>query len=298
MTIDISVIIPTRNRMDLLKDLLNSIKTHKPVKFNYEVIVINNGSSDSTISMVEETKKLFPVQLKILNEPMPGLHRCRNRGAKEAIGTVLGYLDDDMVVSSQWLTGADLVLQKKTDAVAGKILPLWRGEVPEWSHIIYDGKVCGYWGLLDLGEKQIPVKSDFIPGGNCFIRKEIVTKLKGFNPDGVPSELLKYRGDGETGFFRQFHKSGYRAMYDPVAMVRHIIGPDRLTLEYICNRSFRQGISDSYSKIRKEGIINNPFFMLIDDARKKGECYHREQVINDKKLFEWVLKKNYWDDHS
>ncbi|MBF0398847.1 MAG: glycosyltransferase, partial [Desulfobacterales bacterium] len=249
--------------------------------------------TDATRQVYEQLLPLFPVPLKYLFEPVPGLHNGRNTGAKEAKGSILAYLDDDMTVSEHWIRGVELIRQNQADAVAGKILPIWEGSIPEWAYIIYDGKISGHWGLLDLGKEMQIVKPDMIPGGNSFIKRQIVIDLKGFNPDGMPSELIKYRGDGETGFYNRFKAMNYVCMYDPIAVAHHMITKEKLTLEYICERSFRQGISASYSEIRKAGKLSDPIFLKINDAYKKGMIYHREEVIKDPSLLEWIIKDNY-----
>ena len=290
----LSVIIPTRNRAKYLKQLLLSLKKQDSVTFQWEVIVINNASTDRTKQMVQSLIKKYPVPLRCIYERRPGLHNGRNRGAIEARGKILGYLDDDMILSESWLKGIRLIEQKKADAVAGRIFPLWLGAIPPWADYIYDGKVSGYWALLDLGKRRKGIKSRLVPGCNYFIKRNLVKKLNGFHPDSMPAKRLKYRGDGETGFFKKFELSGYKAMYDPVATAYHIVDKTKLSLDYICQRAFRQGISQSFMEVREMGGIKDKYRMMIKDAALKGKLFHRESVLKDKKLLNWVLKDNYF----
>lgn len=290
----LTVIIPTRNRANHLLTLLDSLSAQHPVDFKWEVLVVDNGSEDHTITVCERKAVDFPVNLRCVSEEEPGLHRGRNRGAKEAQGKILGYLDDDMQLAPTWLQGVRLIRDGKADAVVGRIKPYFGAPVPDWADVIYDGKNCGFWGLIDLGDEPVDITGDRMAGGNSFIGREMVLELGGFNPDGMPPELLKYRGDGETGFYQKFERLGKKAMYDPVAEAIHIIPAERMTMEYICKRSFLQGISDSYTRIRKDKGIINPTYTEINDALIQGMLFHRNAVQEDPELLRWVLKKDYF----
>ena len=112
-------------------------------------------------------------------------------------------------------------------------------------------------GLLDLGTVKKIVRPTYVFGGNCFLPKSLIYSLGGFHPDGVPKGSSRYRGDGETGLMIKFENSGFRSLYDPRATAYHIIGADRLTIEYFCIRAFNQGISDSYTHIRNDLSIRS-----------------------------------------
>ena len=291
----LTVVIPTRNRADRLERLLKSLKRQQRVDFQWEVLVMDNGSSDHTVDVIQAFMPGFPVPLRRIYDDIPGLHRGRNGGAMNANGTIVGFLDDDMEVDGHWIQGARLIRDGTVRAVAGKILPVFEADVPDWAKVIYDGKTCGYWGLLDLGDAPCPVNADQIPGGNCFVDRQTVMEIKGFHPDGMPDSHARFRGDGETGFYRIFEKMGYAARYDPIALAYHAVPAARMTLAYIQERAFRQGISDSYSEIRSEGGLRDPLYHLINDAYLKGKLFHREEVRKDPDLLQWILRDNYLD---
>jgi glycosyltransferase involved in cell wall biosynthesis len=291
----LSVIIPTRNRVHLLKELIESLTRQRSVDFMWEVLIIDNGSTDTARSVWHRYKPFFPVPLRYLYEPNPGLHRCRNRGAKEAHGDIIAYLDDDMIVSKNWITGGDLILGNRAEAVVGKILPIWQDTVPDWAPLIYDGKTSGHWALLDLGDEPKKIEPDLAFGCNNFVKRKLVIDLKGFHPDGMPGDSIQYRGDGETGFYRQCAALGHRLMYDPGPIAHHVITPEKLTLDYVCERSFRQGISDSYAEIRETGGIKNHVFTKINNAYHRGKVFHQEKALNDASLLQWVLQPHYFD---
>ena len=90
----ISVIIPTRNRADLLNLALKSIVNQNTSSSEFEVLVINNGSNDHTSKIVNNYKKEL-LNLKEIYVPEPGLHNGRHAGMKEAKGNILVFIDDD-----------------------------------------------------------------------------------------------------------------------------------------------------------------------------------------------------------
>ena len=255
----LSVIIPTRNRAQRLADLLDSLAGQEPVPFEWEVIVVDNASMDSTAEVVRQKSENLSITIRYVREPRLGLHHGRHRGAKEARGTFLGYLDDDTIVTPSWVQGIRLLVQGQADAVVGRILPKWEAEPPNWLlDMIRDG-VCGYLSLLDLGTIARPVDPGLVWGCNFFIPRKLIFDLGGFHPDGMPTELLRYRGDGETALMRKFKEAGLKAYYDPRATAFHVIDASRLTVEYLCQRAYNQGISASFTEIRAaRGLPGSP----------------------------------------
>ncbi|MFC2066191.1 glycosyltransferase [Chloroflexota bacterium] len=340
-TMDITVVIPTRNRAKMLSGLLDSLRVQKPEELSWEVLVIDNGSTDDTSSMMKTKIAGFPVPLGYIHEPAFGLHNGRNRGAKEAKGKVVSYLDDDMVLDKNWIQGARLVLNGQAGLVGGRILPVWEGSVPDWVEVFFSnyqgGKVLTYLGLIDLGGEVKAVDAFHAFGGNCFVRKDVILELKGYHPDSLPQEFIRYRGDGEAGFARKFTQSELVSLYDPTALAYHRINTERLTVDYLCKRSYNQGISDSFTAIRREhklyGEPDNtsgaspgkfgkilrsvqifkgniyrrfiPRLRAIERVRaqtrksyEEGFVFHQREVRGDRKLLEWVLREDYMGENG
>jgi hypothetical protein len=80
----------------------------------------------------------------------------------------------------------------------------------------------------------------------------------GFHPDGMPDNLLHYRGDGESGLWMKMRIVGKTLWYSPTAIAYHIVPQSRMTVEYMQKRSFNQGVSQSFTDIRsKHGLYEN-----------------------------------------
>jgi len=330
----LSVIVPTYNRERMLCNAIDSIINQSLSKDNYEILVIDNNSSDDTKNIVNKYVKETS-NLKYLFEPIPGLLSGRHKGAKEAKGNILVFTDDDVIADNDWLKAiAETFKDTSVKIVGGRNLPIFETEPPGWINNIWQKKkdgnsYCGHLSLLDLQDKCKIIDISFVWGLNLSIRKETLLLLNGFHPDAYPWELRQYRGDGETGLGYKAKILGINAIYQPKALIYHYIPKDRMTIEYFKKRSYLQGISNSYTKIREQvGIFDNENIMKVFNIKKNiqkmkyiirqilyskssdqyikikiienkayqsGYEYHRREVMQKPELLEWVLKKDYWD---
>jgi glucosyl-dolichyl phosphate glucuronosyltransferase len=329
----LSVIIPTRNRGHFLQDAIGSILDQSLPAEYYEIIIVDNGSSDDTKTVVESLKSKNSKKIRYVHESEPGLHNGRHRGVREAVGDILVFVDDDIIADPIWL---EMILKTFNDSdvalVGGKVLPKWEGEVPPWIDVFKNkteyGWTIGYLSLLDFGNASKEIPGKFVFGCNFSIRKDVLYECGGFHPDGMPDELIQYRGDGETALAVAIQARGYRIIYEPKAAIYHRVPFERLTIEYFCQRAFNQGISESYTRIRHQyGLDEYPSRIIspksnilvkikklgrkyfskqmllkylmrsirkqVDYSREAGKEYHQMQVAQNQKILEHVLKKTY-----
>ena len=320
-----SVIIPTYNRSKLLKKSLNSIISQDFEPYLYEIIVVDNGSTDNTYDTVKSVAgKHTEHKIRFMRESEPGLHSGRHRGAFESEAEILIYVDDDIMATPNWLNAiVEAFEDPSVHVVGGPCLPIYEIDPPEWLVRFWrndNGRIsCGPLSLIQFYGNKREIDPIFIWGLNYSIKKETLFNLGGFHPDSVPKHLLHYRGDGESGLSNKIKEKGFKAIYSPEAMVYHIIPKERLTLTYFEKRFHRQGISDSYTEIRKKKLMyecnlpicpkvnpkknilfenkNNEHFIekRINNAYSDGYSFHQEAVRNNKYLLEWVLRDNYFN---
>lgn len=330
--IELSVIIPTRDRADYLKDALDSILNQTLSADEFEILVIDNSSTDATAEVGSEFIRSNHIKYFFASEP--GLHIGRHLGACEAKGDILVFVDDDIIATAGWLKAIkDTFNDPKVALVGGKILPKWEGDVPDWINLFKSeveyGWTIGYLSLLDFGNETKEIPSIFVYGCNFSIRKTVLYECGGFHPDAMPQELIRYRGDGESALSIAIEEKGYKSVYAPQACVYHRVPPERLTVDYFCRRAFNQGISDSYTETRRKHGLDNvlpgnskkgshlseslkklpqlfiywktklvserhPLKRQVIKAYKEGKLFHRRQVTEDPELLEYVLKERYF----
>lgn len=275
----LSIIIPTRNRWAFLRDALDSLKSEVAEDIPVEIIVIDNGSTDSTRDVVAAFAAIAACPVVYLYEGLPGLHVGRHLGAERSRAPLLAYLDDDVIVQPGWLRavverfGAD----DRIALVGGPCRPLWEAPPPPWVDSFRD-ECLGGWclsqlSLLDLGSEAKAIPAQYVFGCNYCIRKDILYQFGGFHPDGLPSHLLRYRGDGETGLATAIESSRYQVLYEPRAAIEHRVPASRLTASYFRHIAYRAGISVAYSILRRHGkakprtVIDHAFRLLASALR-------------------------------
>lgn len=250
----ISAIICTHNRDSYLGAAIDSLLVQDfPAEF--EVVVVDNGSSDRTREVVEA--RLGDSRLKYVFEPTIGLSVARNTGARVASAEILAYLDDDAVASSCWLQVLYAAYQDNSQlAIAGgKVTLLWppNTEPPSW----LSPGLAGNLGAYDLGDSMVYIQQPGLTprGLNYSLRRSFLEEMGGFDPHlgRVGKNLLSNEELQMTEFALQ---RGWQVAYLPQALVAHNVAPERLKRSWFLNRSWWQGISECYrEQLANQGDI-------------------------------------------
>jgi glycosyltransferase involved in cell wall biosynthesis len=240
----ISAIICTHNRDTYLGAAIDSL-LEQEFAGDFEVIVVDNASSDRTREVVEA--RLPHPRLHYVYEPVTGLSVARNTGAKAARSTILTYLDDDAVASKGWLQVlyAAYEANEKLAIAGGKVTLLWPPgvEPPRW----LSPGLAGNLGAYDLGEVIVYIdKPGLTPRGlNYSIRRSFLDQIGGFdvNLGRVGKNLLS---NEELHVTELALTTGWQVAYLPDALVAHNVAPERLQRSWFLNRGWWQGISECY----------------------------------------------------
>lgn len=240
----ISAIICTHNRDTYLGAAIDSLLAQDFVG-NFEVVVIDNASSDRTRSVAEQ--RSHDPRLKYVFEPVIGLSVARNTGAKVAKGEILAYLDDDAEASSRWLQVLYSAYcdNPKLAIAGGKVTLLWPKETqpPSW----LSTGLAGNLGAYDLGNNVVYIDNPgATPRGlNYSIRRSFLEEIGGFdtNLGRVGTKLLSHE---ELQMTELALKRGWQVAYLPDALVAHNVAPERLKRSWFLDRGWWQGISDCY----------------------------------------------------
>ncbi|HMQ50521.1 MAG TPA: glycosyltransferase [Anaerolineae bacterium] len=324
--VNVSVIIPTRNRSQWLSLTIESLVTQDFSPSTYEILIVDNGSTDNTEQVVQKfISEHPPHNIKYIYEPEPGSLSARHRGALEANGEILVFTDDDVEPVRGWLSA---IFQTFKDGsvhlVGGPNLPKFEVEPPEWIFKYWDkhndGFTCGSLSLSSFGDKKQVIDPMYVWSLNWSIRKKTFFEAGGFHPCVIPKHLQQFQGDGETGLSLKLKEKGLLAVYVPEALIYHHISRERLTARYFEGRFYYQGVCDSYTQVRRnKGLenINVPeriqldtskidnlpayeqyrqsIYYRIHNAYIDGFEFHQGAVRKNAKVLDWVLKDNYFD---
>jgi glucosyl-dolichyl phosphate glucuronosyltransferase len=132
---DISVILPTLNRAGSLEKTLSSLVTQDKDPKEFEILIIDNGSTDNTKNISEIAISSNPGHaIRYFYEPVPGLLAGRHRGVKESQCDLLVFIDDDIIADKGWLNAIVESFKRFPDIhlVGGKCLPNYEKAPPEW----------------------------------------------------------------------------------------------------------------------------------------------------------------------
>jgi glycosyltransferase involved in cell wall biosynthesis len=231
--IQISVVICTYNRAAYIEAALNSLVHQTCNKNLYEVIVVNNNSTDNTETICQSfIAANADYSFYFLNEPKQGASYARNTGAALAKGALLCFMDDDAVAEPDYLEKIIDFFKAHPNAggLGGRIIPRYIPSEPKWMSYYVSSLV----GNFDYS----PVICVFAPGkypleSNMIIRTDDFRSVGGFN-EMLPGVVGTVRIGGEgKDFFYKLQALGKQIYYHPQIIVHHVVEVKKLTKEYM-----------------------------------------------------------------
>lgn len=143
--IDISVIIPTFNRKEYLKKAISALLKQTYPHDRYEIIVVDDYSTDATQRLIEDMAKASDVKITYYaNNKAKGQTIARNIGFQKAKGEYVASTDDDMEVSEDWLVkGLSYFRDSDVSAVEGRVLSTDTKTAPFYHNMSMEGSTYG-----------------------------------------------------------------------------------------------------------------------------------------------------------
>jgi GT2 family glycosyltransferase len=242
--VTISVLIATYNRAALLDECLTHLE-RQAFRPGDEVIVVDNGSTDDTLTRLARRQHTFPVPLRVLEESQPGKSKALARAIAAAAGELLAFTDDDVNVAADWLGAIRRAMADPTVAlVGGPVGPRWQEREPAWLRFAngrYD-RLAAPLALLDYGREPGLLGPRTALGANLAIRRTVIAQVGGFAP-----RLGKLRGTLLSGedheLCQRVQAAGFNAAYCPDARVMHWVPVHRTRLRYFLAWFFWSGIT-------------------------------------------------------
>ncbi len=262
----VTIAICTYNRVDYLRDTLLDFKNQTASAQQFEIIIINNNSTDKTeIACSDFIEQNPELNTRLYSEIRQGLSHARNRAITESNSEWILFIDDDVILPEDFVQNAlNFINQaEKPCAAGGKILVSFDDGEPDW----IPGELMPMFGFHDLGNDQKKYPAHNFPrGGNMLIHKTVAEKVGGFNPElGRTGENLA--GSEEKAFFDQARKQGFELWYLADMMLYHRIGKRRLKKEYLKKQSVGIGYSE---QIRLKGSSFKLLIKFLSEIAKFG----------------------------
>ncbi len=232
---EISVVVCTFNRARLLRGCLDSLDEQTAPNTTFEVIVVDNNSTDETLGVCSERAKRRP-NLRTVLEPLQGLSHARNRGIREARGQYVAYIDDDARAFPDWVEHMLSFARRRPDvgAYGGPYSAFSEVPPPKWFPRDY--------GILDLGteERELDIGREWITGSNMVFRKALLLDMGGFNVElGMKGNEVAY-GE-EAQLLLGMKARGIPVYAVPAMRVEHLIADYKMSLRWLLMSRYRAG---------------------------------------------------------
>jgi len=246
VSLEISVVVSTLDRKAYLAKALKGLAGQTLEDDRFEVVVVDNGSSDGTLEQAERFRGELP-GLHVVVEPVTGLSRARDRGWRQAAGEIVAFLDDDAIPEPGWLQA--IVNGFKADGrigvLGGRAVAIWEADRPAW----LDDRLLTALTVIDWGDPAREVGSGmFLAGANIAFTRKLLERYGGFST-GLGRVGGKLLSNEETSLVKAMQADGYLAWWEPAAVVRHHVPAERLTRSWFRRRYYWQGISNAFMEI-------------------------------------------------
>ncbi|HJZ71619.1 MAG TPA: glycosyltransferase [Vicinamibacterales bacterium] len=246
---DVTVTICTYNRQRLLEGALESILANQvPVGVSYEVIVVDNNSTDGTRAVVESFIRRSCGNVRYLFERKQGLSYARNTAIAAARSAIVAFTDDDVRVAADWVPTIKRLFDQhpEVDCVGGKVLPSWDPLPPAWL-------TQAHWsplGIVDYGDRPFYVNANVrlcLLGANLAIRKHALEQIGRFQPE--TQRVQQSVGSMEDHeMLTRLWKNNRQGLYAPELVVTSGVAADRLSKRY--HRRWHLGHGRFYAMAR------------------------------------------------
>ncbi|HEY1251848.1 MAG TPA: glycosyltransferase [Thermoanaerobaculia bacterium] len=244
----LSVVVATWNRARLLADTLEALGAQEVGgAFAWEIVLIDNNSSDATAQVVDSFAARSAVPVRRVFEPAQGLSHARNRGLREARGSILAFCDDDVLPQPDWVARVAAAIDRwNADGVGGRILPRFEAPPPPW--LTENRRLMRQLALMDWeGSRLLALPFEPQPqvwGANMAFRRGLFERVGEFDARRGLSGRRLFRGE-EVDLIERALRLGLRIVYDSALTVFHRIGPDRLRKAYFRRLAFDDGYGEA-----------------------------------------------------
>ena len=257
----LTVAIPTYNRANFLRQTLAGLALQVFPRGPFEVLVVDNNSTDDTRAVVAEFAGADPAPRHVL-ETQQGLDHARNRALTEARGEIIVFADDDILMRPDWLAqlAAPLLADsaRRIGAVGGEVIPVFPDGRPDW--------VTPWHGPLAFRADAGPLESRHSPmGTNVAFPRWVFERLGSFHT-ALDRAAGNYFSGGDSEMIRRVRAAGLEVWFAPAAAVEHQMPASRTTFRYAARHAFdsaRSRVIDRAGQPGAAGYLAGRFFVNV-----------------------------------
>lgn len=284
---DIAVVVCTYNRNHLLRGALQSLINQRTSgRFCFEVVVVDDGSTDGTAESVFEASENSSVPVRYIRNVGKGQARATNIGIQATSASWIALFDDDQVADEQWLAKLLQMAQATGASCVGsrrvlRFIDAQERNLSRTCRELLGEHVC------DAPDGRYP--SNLFPqGGSALIARDV------FDQVGYFEESLEL-GGYDTAFFRGARSAGFRDSYAHEAVVYHLIPTYRVGREYFRWASLRMGANfarmdrqfgtlarvalNCIARIAQAMVVNVPLLLTAHVKGDVSEATRRECLL-------------------
>jgi glycosyltransferase involved in cell wall biosynthesis len=258
---DVSVVLPTYNRSGHLRRTLASVLGQRTTTRSYEVIVVDNNSTDDTKVEVERAIAARTAVRYVL-ERNQGVSYARNAGIAAARAPLVAFVDDDVCVNADWIDTICRTFeqQPELDCIGGKVLPEWEVAPPAWLTRDHWAPVA----LLDFGETCRTVNAQ---APLCLLTANLACRRRIFEQVGLFATELQRVHDGigsmeDHEWLLRFWAAGRQALYVPELSATTEVPLRRMRRDY--HRRWHSGHGHYFALVREPGFEASKTGRLFD----------------------------------
>ena len=249
----LTIAIQTYNNAGILDITLGGLADiNCPKECDYEILVVDNNSSDNTREVTKKHSELLAPRLRSVFEPAQGLSHARNRALHTARGDIVCFIDDDVKVDPGWLVAVHSAFVKYSPTiVGGRSYIIYPDERPSWFPCHRED----LFSCLDYGDKVLVNTDKELFGLNFSVLRKAAIRIGGFNTDlGRCGNSLA--GGEESDLLKRIRYKGGVAVYEPKAIVGHIVPAKRLRKRWLLRRIYSGAVSTECLLISRGQIAN------------------------------------------
>jgi GT2 family glycosyltransferase len=235
----LTVLLATFNGAPTLPVVLEAYRTLEAPDGGWKLVIVDNGSTDDTSSVLNRFRPLLP--LTCLHVPEPGKNRALNVGLASREGDLVVLTDDDAVPAVDWLVTLRRAADRKKEFAmfGGAIVARWERAPEPWilNWVQHDMT----YTLTPTNAKEGVIPATQVGGPNMAVRASLFEMGHRFDEGIGPKAGFAYAMGSETEFTIRMDHLGHRAWFAPDAVVEHIVREFQMERAWILSRASRYG---------------------------------------------------------